>query len=151
MYAETDWRLTEDGAGPLRFGMTLTEVARIAGPLSSREEQGSDCEHRVATRAPKNLILMFNDERLVRIDVGQPDVHDDHGMHVGSKEDEILHTYRDRKIAVSPHPYLDEDGHYVTVFGRKPDRRLVFETEKGVVTSFRTGLNGPAQFIEGCL
>jgi len=58
------------------------------------------------------------------------------------------------QVRVDLHLYLDEgQGHYLRVTPAAPslrDYELLFESEKGAVTSFRAGLSRAVGLIEGC-
>ena len=70
------------------------------------------------------------------------------GAQVGDSEKSILRLYKGQ-VKVSPHTYVDS-GHYLTIKSKDGRYALVFETDGGVVTSFRIGLLPAAEYIEGC-
>ena len=92
---------------------------------------------------------MFQNYRIVRIDVERKGITTAEGAGVGTSEIQLKKIYG-RKAVFSAHPYLDSEGHYVTVLFPAQNRKLIFETDHGKVTSFRVGLPEPVEYIEGC-
>ena len=80
------------------------------------------------------------------------------GLGIGSTEPEVYAAYGDQ-IEESLHPYLGEQGRYLTFVPRDAadaDYRLVFETNENAVlgertvTTFRVGRIPEVEWIEGC-
>jgi len=100
--------------------------------------------------AVEGLGLMIENGRIVRIDVRAPGVRTELGGAVGDSETRIQELYTGR-VTVSPHKYTN--GHYLTVAPRTTSAgtvQLIFETEHGVVTRFRSGLVPQVAYVEGC-
>jgi hypothetical protein len=127
------FRLTLNGLGPLRIGMTLKEV--------------EDAGFRV--KEQKHVWLMFENGRVVRVEVHGGRTTTFRGVRVGDTEKQVRKIYGARLI-VEPHKY-DDNGHYLVVFSTNRKQALVMETDGKVVTEFRAGLAEPAQYVEGCL
>jgi hypothetical protein len=147
--------LTLQGLGQVHFGMTFSGVERVLGHKIPIDEavsgDASGCAQ-AGWPGKDGVTFMFEKYRLTRMDVWKPSnpITTAEGAHVGSSEGELRRFYGGRAI-FSSHPYLDEEGHYVTVRYPAQNRKLIFETEHGRVTSFRIGYPKPAEYIEGCL
>jgi hypothetical protein len=90
--------------------------------------------------------------KVVRIDVFKAGIRTANGVGVGDTEDDVKRKYPGR-ITTEPHHYAPETGHYLNY--DPPDRAdrnfgMVFETDKGKVTSFRTGTLAAIALVEGC-
>lgn len=153
----TSSRLRLDGIGPVRVGMTLEEASAGAGmqfgivPNSDRAGTGA-CAYARAEGGPEGLQFMVVNGRIVRIDIGNGPVRTLSGIGTGSTEAEVQATYPGR-IEVQPNPYTGHRGGrdlvYVPDEGSR-DLGLLFETNNGRVTSFRSGLLGAVMAPEGC-
>ena len=152
-------RLSLDGVGPVRVGMTLKEAAAAAGvPIELLDmPPGPECRYAVPDRAAgtgDELAFMVVDGRIARIDVGMmgPDrIRTVSGIGKGSTEAEVRATYPGR-IRVEPHPYIP-NGRYLVYVPSDPGLRhlsLIFETVDGEVRSFRAGLTDQVSWTEGC-
>jgi hypothetical protein len=95
---------------------------------------------------------MLLNSRISRIDITGGSWLTEAGTGIGSSEAEIRRLYP--MVRVEIHPYYEESlGHYFRVIPAAPRLRgyeLLFETEKGAVTSFRAGLSRAVSLIEGC-
>ena len=151
--AATDWTLYLRHAGPLRIGMTLAQARRALGDPKAYLEGLDDpdsCAYLESKALPESLGVMFLDKRLARFDVFRGDLRTASGAHIGMTEDEIRQMYPGR-ITTEPHTYTD--GHYLEFYGRDAaDKNLgmVFETDEGRVTRFRTGTTSGVALVEGC-
>jgi len=151
---DSDQPLTLDGLGPLRIGMTLAQVRRALNnrAVRLREVPDTGCASGVPQSAPQRLSLMFQDGRLVRIDIEAPaDTATRSGIRVGDPEAHVHRLYPGR-IKVVPHPH-DKTGHYLVFTPRDradTNRLLIFETDGRQVTSFRTGLREAVQLTWSC-
>jgi hypothetical protein len=141
--------LTLYGADPVRIGMTRDQAETALGTkLKLNSEAGGDeaaCS--TAERGDGKVEYMFHDYRVVRIDVDAGFLTAE-GAGVGTTEAQLRKIYGSRAV-FSPHPYFD-DGHYVKLSFPARNRKIIFEIEHGRVTSFRVGLPGPVDYIEGC-
>ncbi|MET7927036.1 cutinase family protein [Streptomyces sp. NPDC005349] len=88
-------RVTVNGIGPLRIGMTRSEAERSIGSRIPEGPGGSDCRDLSIEGGPKGLLLRFsNDDRLVAISVQSPaSISTASGIHRGSTRDEVMTTY----------------------------------------------------------
>lgn len=146
--------LTLDGLGPLRIGMTLAQVQRVLNDdaVGLRKVPDTRCAIGVPQSAPQGLSLMFQDGRLVRVDVKAPaGTATRSGIRVGDPEARVHRLYPGR-ISVVPHPQ-DKAGHYLVFTPRDradANRLLMFETDGRQVTSFRAGLREAVQLTRSC-
>ena len=140
--------------------MTLEDAERALGaklkPFASSGFTDQACwQTSRADGTEPFVIYMFETGTLTRIDIrrrdGQPipPVRTAEGLGIGSSEQQVLAAYGDR-ARQSPHPYLGNEGKYLEVLS--PDRRggILFESEQGVVTSYRAGLLPSLEYKEGC-
>jgi hypothetical protein len=159
--ATSDWTVYLHHAGPLTIGMSVDEARRALGDrdahlaFGDREPDDAECSYLESTQLPKGLTVIFQRGMLTRMDVwGKSDIHTASGAHIGENEGQVIATYRrEGRVDVSPHPYLQEDGHYVEWHPRSTadaGLSLLFETMDGKVTSYRFGLVRAVAMIEGC-
>lgn len=140
------WVVRQDGIGPVKIGMTLSQLnaalhERFAMP-ESKEDQG--CFYVTPTKHPQ-VSFMIENKRLVRLDVDKSGVATTKGVQVGDSEEHVKQVYGPR-LKVEPHHYTD--GHYLTL--RSGDYGIRFETDQGKVSTFYAGTFEAIQYIEGC-
>jgi len=138
-------RLTFEGLGPIRIGMTVSQVKKLgfklttSGALDNEEERFS-CHYLDSAPAYPGIALMMNEDRLVRIDVSSVDVSQGSkpgqklgawqslsGARIGMSEQEVRDIYGDW-MKKSGHPYLDEAGSYLTLTSSDGKFAMTFET-----------------------
>ena len=145
--------LNMDGLGPLKFGMTVRQVERAIGRLDlSDAAEGPGC----LEGGPKGpwvpgVGFIFVKGRLARIDISEGPTKSEAGVGVGSTVAEVKRAYG-KRLQIELRPYFDEeDGeHDLVVNDPLRHRKLIFETFKGRIETFRSGLKGPVDYIEGC-
>jgi hypothetical protein len=94
---------------------------------------------------------MLARERVARIDVDSAGVRSDAGVSVGDSASRIAAAYGTRATATR-HKYVP-GGQYLTVRPVAPGDsmfRLVFETDSGRVTRFRSGSLPEVAWVERC-
>jgi hypothetical protein len=148
--ANDTWVVREDGVGPVKIGMTLSQLNTVLHSKFSmpaaKDNQG--CFYVNPSKHPR-IAFMIEDGRLVRIDVEIAGVATSEGIQVGDSESRALRVYGFR-LKVEPHAYTGPEGHYLTArskdgrFGRR------FETDQGKITMFYAGRYKAIQYIEGC-
>lgn len=77
--------LTDSSLGPVRIGMTLSQLTAAIGPLSDTTKLNKDCDYVSASdsnRLPRGVSLMASSGRLVRIDIETDSVSTDRGARV---------------------------------------------------------------------
>jgi len=154
------WPVYLRRAGAIRIGMSLAAVRRALGDpaaflagqsINEPAQLDAECAYLSSRSVPKNLVFMFSRGLVIRIDVRGSGIRTASGAEVGDTEDSITRLYPGR-ITVAPHKYI-EGGHYLNY--RAVDRvdheyGMVFETESGRVTRFRTGTLAGVALVEGC-
>lgn len=120
--------------------------------VAARNANLAECDYVTWRGAPPGVLVMVSADTIARIDVDSTGVRTREGAQVGDSEASVLALYKGR-IAVTPHKY--SDGHYLTVtpvISSPTDTlfRLIFETENGRVTRFRTGVRPAVEYVEGC-
>lgn len=152
-------RLTSEGWGPLRIGMTLAEVTAAAGEDAHPEQVGGPdpeaCDQFRPVRAPEGMLVMIERGHLTRISLsGGADVETQDGFRVGDAAGEIKAAYGDR-VVISPHEYGVAPAEYITLWIRPMSdiepRGIVYEIgDDGRVKHIHAG--GPSiRYVEGCL
>ncbi len=130
----------------------LADVAQVQPSVFSEAySDGEGCGYVIPQNHP-GIGLMITDGEVVRIDVSDSSVRTLSGIGVGSTADDVYAAYGDQIVA-SPHPYLGDEGQYLTFVPRDEadaQYRLIFETGDDVVIAFRTGVMPEVDWIEGC-
>lgn len=146
----TTWIATPDGIGAIRVGMTADELRSAVGDISGANVT-ADCSYVRPSSAPPGVSVMLARGQVARVDVDSAGVRTDAGVAVGDSASRISDAYAARVTAM-PHKYVP-GGQYLTVRSTSPadtSRRMVFETENGRVTRFRTGRVPEVEWIERC-
>lgn len=146
------WSATPRGVGPVRVGMTATQAnASLDGALDAPAEPEASCDYAGLRGAPAGRIgVMLVDGVIARIDVRSRAVPTDLGARVGDAETRVRSLYGDR-LEVQPHKYTD--GHYLVVTPESAADsayRLIFETSRDSVTTYRVGRRPEVEWVEGC-
>ena len=138
----------KDGAGPVKIGMSFTQLKAVLHQKLPEEESGSENCFYAHARGHAPLAFMIENGRLSRIDVDAPGIATTTGIQVGDSEHHLRQVYGAR-LRVTEHQYIDT-GHYFTV--RSPDRRygIRFETDRGKILTFYAGRYESIQYVEGC-
>ena len=158
-------KLVIDGIGPIQVGMTVAQAEDSARIQLVGGGEGESCYHLRPQSGPQGLAFMVigdrqggrrdrDQDRIARVDVFPGSrVTTLRGAKIGDSEDQIQPLYPGQ-IQVSPHNYTAyRGGHYLTFVPQdEADRnyRIVFETLKGRVTTFRSGKLPEVEFVEGC-
>lgn len=153
-------KLTAQGYGPLRIGMTLAEVEAALGPDADPEAVGgpdpASCDQFRPSRAPEGLLVMVENGVLTSVRVSRNTaVETDRALNVGDPASEVKRVYGGAAVA-EPHKYQEAPAEYVTVWSTADHqsaaaRGLRYEIgQDGRVQSIAGG--GPSiQYVEGCL
>jgi hypothetical protein len=156
-----DWTIFLQRADRIRFGMSLSEVRRVIGDsgaslyVSDPDNPLGDrgCTYLESARLPEHLGFMFDNRRVVRVDVSSRSVAQTaSGARVGDTEERIKALYPGR-IRVEPHKYDPETGHYLFFVPKDSSDKgheIVFETDGKRVTQFRVGFSSAKALVEGC-
>jgi len=152
-------KLTAQGYGPLRIGMTMAEIEAAMGPDSDPNAVGgpdpASCDMFRPARAPEGLMVMVENGVLTSVWVSRnTEVETDRALNVGDPAAEVKRVYGDAAV-VTPHKYVPTPAEYITVWTTSdrqgPNARgLTYEIgSDGRVESIAGG--GPSiQYVEGC-
>lgn len=145
-------QLQVDRLGPITVGMTVKEAAEKSG-IKLKETEPSDsgndaCYYVYPDGKYGDIGFMIEEEKISRIDITSRKFASVGGIRVGDTEAAVKNAFPG-KVKEQPHPYLEGDGKYL-IIKLKPGYGFIFETEKGKVTSFRSGKFESVQYIEGC-
>lgn len=142
------WVVRPNGIGPLQVGMPLAVASRALGEQLVVHEPG--CDHVNPATMPDGILLMVIDDTVARVEVDSAGVPTGEGAQVGDSESRVLELYGAR-ARIEPHKYTYPDGHYVVVTPPGDTlHRIIFETFKGRVTTYRAGRVPAVQLVEGC-
>jgi hypothetical protein len=142
------WIVRADGIGPLRVGVALASASSTLGEELRVTESG--CDHVNPTTMPDGVLLMIIDDTVARVEVDTAGVRTAEGAQVGDSESRVLELYG-ALARIEPHKYTYPDGHYVVVAPPGDTlHRIIFETFKGRVTTYRAGRLPAVQLVEGC-
>ena len=145
-------RVSLDGFGVFRIGMSEHEVNRVSGSVLTRlnpdVEQGT-CFYASVTPVPDGVDLMFLDGHLSRVDIFKPGIATVSGARIGTTERQLKSMYA-RRLNQQPHKYDWPVGHYLTLISSDRTRGLRFETDGSQVTAYYVGTKEAIQLAEGC-
>jgi hypothetical protein len=142
------WVLRIDGIGPVRIGMSVSQLSRVLQEKFTIPNDEQSCSFVSASRHPQ-VLFMIEDGRVSRIDVVRRGIPTERGIQVGDSERKALRAYG-KALKVEEHAYAEEKGdHYLTL--RSGTYGLRFGTIGGTVKGFHSGRYSSVQYIEGCL
>jgi len=148
--AAAKWCLGLGSLGPVRTGMTVEQVLRLADfPGLERKQPAGDCWYLNYRAAGADFDLMIIDGRVARIELtGQSRLGTFSGARLGMDEASLPKLYGGG-LDAQPHKY-DPDGRTLT--WRSPDGMLGlrFETSHGKVTAIQSGPWEHLNHVEGC-
>jgi hypothetical protein len=148
--ADDSWVIRDRGIGPIKIGMSLSEINTVLHEkLSMPESKDEQSCFYVDSAKHAGISFMILDGRLARIDVGRPGVRTAEGIQVGDSEARALKVYGP-KLKTEPHFYTGPGGHYLTI--RSIDSRygIRFETDNGKIDMFYAGTSAAISLVEGC-
>lgn len=148
----TGWRLTPDGYGPVRIGMTR---AQVSSALSTRlegdaiEDEGA-CIEMAAVEGYRGLYFMFEHGRLSRISATEPSqATTPLGVGIGAAAARVRRAYGPG-MRTETHEYLGHPAEYLTLWNRGNARGIRFETDSDRrVTAIHVG-GASIRYVEGC-
>jgi hypothetical protein len=150
-----DWssgKLSLQGFGPIRIGMTLAQAQSITGGALVGQDSGNqECFYVTPSAAPEGIKLMVTEGRIARIDITSPAYASMRGARVGQMQDKVTRLYLGQ-LEISQHKY-DDNGFYLTFIPKDlADQRyrMEFETDGMRITRFRAGKLPEVQYVEGC-
>ena len=143
-----EWTVRPDGAGNVRIGMSLAQLAPHM-TAADTARIGGGCGYLMVADAPDSTSFMVDGRRLVRIDVRGGRTATAEGARVGDEVSRIMQLYPQARRM--PHKYTD--GSYLIVIPNAPAdtlHRYVFETDGKRVTKYRAGVFPQVEWVEGC-
>jgi hypothetical protein len=144
------WAVTPNGIGEIVVGMSIDDVRRVAGDFTA-PGASAECSYVHPASAPAGVLVMIARGTVARVDVDSAGVQSDAGVAVGDTSSRVTESYAGR-VTVTPHKYV-QGGQYLSVRPASPQdstRRIVFETERGRVTRFRSGRLPEVEWVERC-
>lgn len=148
--AASSWCLGLSGLGPIRAGMTVEQVMRLADFSGlERKNPAGECWYLNYRGDSSAFDLMIIGGVVVRLELkGQSKLHTLGGARIGSTEEELKDLYGAR-LDVQPHKY-DTNGHTITLKSSGGEYGLRFETSGGKVTAIQAGPWEHLHYVEGC-
>lgn len=152
-------KLTAQGYGPLRIGMTVAEIEAALGADADPDAVGGPeperCDMFRPARAPEGLLVMVIDGVLGSVWVSRnAAVETDRALNVGDTAAEVKRVYG-AAAEVMPHKYAEAPSEYITVWSTTDHQSTAARGIKyeigpdGRVQSIAGG--GPSiQYVEGC-
>jgi hypothetical protein len=147
--ATTGWTVTPSGIGPIRVGMRLDEVTRVAGNVAP--PPGGGCDYVRPHGLAPGVSVMLSHGTVARVDVDSAGIRTASGVGVGDSASRVNALYAGRSTR-SPHKYVP-GAEYLTVSGPSPadsSNRIVFEIENGRVARYRSGRVPEVEWVERC-
>ena len=144
------WTVTANGIGAIRVGMSIRDLREVAGDVPSANPT-AECSYVRPGATPPGVLVMLARGQVARVDVDSTGVPSDAGVAVGDSAARVTAAYAGR-VTSTPHKYVP-GGQYLTVKPTSPAdsaRRMVFETENGRVTRFRSGRVPEVEWVERC-
>ena len=144
------WCLGFGSLGPVRTGMTVEQVLRLADwPGLERKQPAGECWYLRYHARGADFDLMIIRGMVVRIELkGASTLRTLSGASVASSEAELAGLYGAR-LETQPHKY-DPDGHTLTLRSSDGSHGLRFETSHGKVTAIQSGPWEHLHYVEGC-
>lgn len=148
---QTDtWTVTPNGIGAIRVGMSISDLREVAGDVPAASPT-AECSYVRPSATPPGVLVMLARGQVARVDVDSAGVKTDAAVGVGDSTAHVTAAYEGR-VTATPHKYVP-GGQYLTVKPTSPAdsaRRMVFETENGRVTRFRSGRVPEVEWVERC-
>jgi len=148
--AAANWCLGFGSLGPVRTGMTVEQVLRLADwPGLERKQPAGDCWYMKYRAAGADFDLMIIGGRVARIELsGQSRLGTFSGARLGSDKAQLEKLYG-RALDAQPHKY-DPAGRTLTFRSSDGALGLRFETSHGKVTAIQSGPWEHLNYVEGC-
>ena len=151
--------LTPDGWGPLRIGMSRSEVVAAAGEDADLDAVGGPepnrCDEFRPGNAPPGVLVMIEEDVLTRITVSRnSDIRTPDGFKVGDSGDAVIAKHGTR-ARVERHQYWQSPARYITIW-RAPSaeaerRGIRYEiSPDNEIVHIRAGRSS-IEYVEGCL
>jgi hypothetical protein len=144
-------RLTANGWGAVRIGMTREQVSRaLHSKLTGEALDDADACIEMQARKYPTLYFMFEDKHLTRISIGAPSrIVTERGIGVGASADAVRKAYP-RGLKAEKNYYEDLPAEYLTYWAAPKSRGIRFETDsKHRVQAIHAGTDA-IEYVEGC-
>ena len=144
------WTVTPAGIGAIRVGLDTTDLRRLGGDFTT-PKASAECSYVHPASAPPGVFVMLSRGRVVRVDIDSAGVRSDAGIAVGDSASRVSVAYGAR-VTATPHKYV-AGGQYLSVrplAAEDSTLRIVFETDSGRVTRFRSGRLPQVVWVERC-
>ena len=131
--------------------MTVDELRLATGDIATPAGGFPACAYVRPTSAPGGVAVMLAAGRVARVDVDSTGVRSDAGVSVGDTSASVLQAYAGR-VTTRAHKYVP-GGEYLTVRPSSPSDstlRIVFESEAGRITRYRSGRVPEVEWVERC-
>jgi hypothetical protein len=145
-------RVSLDGYGPARIGMTRKALEKALGTKLSKDDATEDaqsCEIAEPLNGSGGVAYMLIHGKLARVEVFSKGIRTVSGVQVNDSQASVIATYPGR-IEVSPHFYTAPEGTYLTMFSKDKRKGIRFETDNGKVSAYYAGNAEVIQYVEGC-
>jgi hypothetical protein len=144
-------RLTQNGLGSMRLGMTVDQAQRRTGQrIQNNLFTPGDTSCGIAKLFPESLGVNMQTTklRIWVINVSQPGITTRAGVEVGDSVSDLRRAYRSR-LRSQPNKYTPKARDYWVALPR--NRKLVFYANpKKQVTQISSGRQPEIDFVEGC-
>lgn len=146
------WRLTPDGYGPARIGMTpaqLSQALSIRLEGDALEDEGT-CVEKTAVAGYRGFFFLFENGRLSRISATEPSqAVTALGLGMGATASQVRRAYGPA-LRAETHTYHGRPAEYLTLWRRRAANGIRFETgpDRRVETIHVGGAS--IRYIEGC-
>jgi|SRR5579859_2678165 len=145
-----EWVVHFDGIGPVKIGMSLSELNAVLHENFSMPEDKDEqtCFYVEHAKHP-GVAFMIQEGHVTRVDVDGSGVATALGIKIGDSESQAMKVYGN-KLKVEPHHYTAPEGHYLTVLSGNERYGIRFETDEGKIVRFYSGQLQAIGLVEGC-
>jgi hypothetical protein len=148
--ASHEWVIRFDGTGPVKIGMSLSELNAVLHEGFSMPEDKDEqaCFYAEPSKHP-GVAFMIQEGHVTRVDVDRAGVSTVEGIKIGDSESQVMQVYGN-KLKAEPHHYTAPEGHYMTMLSSNEHYGMRFETDGGKVVRFYAGQRQAIAYVEGC-
>lgn len=146
------WRLTPQGYGPVRIGMSRPQAQAALGATLEGEpiDDADQCIEMTARRGHRGIFFMFERGRLARVSAAEgSSARTQRGIGIGATEAQVRAAYP-RGLRSERHEYQDAPARYFTYWTRPARSGMRFETDGGRRVRVIHAGNSSIQYVEGC-
>jgi hypothetical protein len=144
-------RITTQGLGPIKVGMTVAQAEKAGGIDLVREGGDARCSYVRPEDRTIRASFMLKGRIIVRVDSFRRGFATVNGVRVGDSEAKVRRRFAGR-LRITRHEYI-RSGWYLEFVPReraKRNRRIIFETDGMKVKYIRAGRLPEVRYIEGC-